>query len=276
MEPFFLNGKVGKLFCTYHPPTCPDIGSPSAQNAMLLIPPFAEELNMSRHTFSRLARQFASLGIGVLLLDLYGTGDSEGDFEEVRWQTWRDDVLAGIDWLIERGHDKVDLLGLRLGGLLAIDVAVSQIELIDRIIIWNPITSGRNCVNQFLRFRTLGGVLDDHNESVSVGDLRARFSGGEAIDVIGYRISPELVKDLDALKLAELGVGCDAEVDWFEVIGEGADCLTPGSNRIVTAWRGDGIRVTSHPISDKPFWALPGIEPHWGDGLIAATVDALS
>jgi exosortase A-associated hydrolase 2 len=276
LEAFFLDGKAGRLCCVYHPPQGVDLKPASARRAMLLIPPFAEELNMSRHTFARLARRLAKSGIGVLLVDLYGTGDSEGDFHDARWQIWRDDVLAGISWLIARGHDSVDLLGLRLGGVLAMDAAKLGSAQIDRIVLWNPVTSGRNHVNQFLRLRTLGGISGDEMARETTKELRALLTGGQMIDVLGYRFSPPLAKDLDTLNLAEFGAACTANVDWFEVTGENANGFSPGSSRILDVWLEKGVRVAAHPVLDKPFWALQGIEPHWGDGLITATVGALS
>lgn len=272
MEAFFLDREAGRLLCVYRPAA----GSSASQRGAILIPPFAEELNMSRHTFGRLARRLAGSGAGVLTIDLYATGDSEGNFENGRWQTWRGDVLAGIDWLNARGYDSVDLLGLRLGGLLAMDVAASHPDRVGRVILWNPVTSGRNYVNQFLRLRTLRDLSDDGENRETTKDLRTLFEGGEPINVNGYQFSPELAHDLDALKLVELGAGCGAGIEWFEVVGEGATDLALGSSRVLDAWRANGVRVAAHPVADKPFWALQGIEPQWGDHLIAATVEVLT
>ena len=152
----------------------------------------------------------------MLTIDLYATGDSEGNFENGRWHTWRGDVLAGIDWLNTRGYDSVDLLGLRLGGLLAMDVAASHPDRVGRVILWNPVTSGRNYVNQFLRLRTLRDLSGDGENRETTKDLRTLLEGGEPINVIGYQFSPELAHDLDALKLVELGAGCGAGIEWFE------------------------------------------------------------
>jgi alpha/beta superfamily hydrolase len=47
----------------------------------------AEELNKSRHVAAAQARAFAAAGYSVLQIDLYGCGDSSGDFGEPAGQS---------------------------------------------------------------------------------------------------------------------------------------------------------------------------------------------
>jgi hypothetical protein len=75
MHPAFIDGSGGRLFTLYFAPDA----AVSARGGLLFIPPFAEELNRSRHMVVKTARALAAAGWGVLLLDLFGTGDSEGD-----------------------------------------------------------------------------------------------------------------------------------------------------------------------------------------------------
>jgi alpha/beta superfamily hydrolase len=74
--PFFLDGPAGNLFCLHFPRSTPG----GARRCALVLPPFAEELNKSRRMGALAARALQRAGHDVLLIDLYGTGDSAGDF----------------------------------------------------------------------------------------------------------------------------------------------------------------------------------------------------
>src|SRR5215469_17330088 len=100
---FFLPGPAGDLFAIYHSP------APSTRDRgdVVYVHPFAEEMNHSRHLISTLARQLSRYGLGVLMVDLYGCGDSAGDFAEARWETWKEDVAAAVRWLHGRGRRRI-------------------------------------------------------------------------------------------------------------------------------------------------------------------------
>ena len=87
--PLFIDGTAGRLFAIYLAP------APEAprRGAVLYLPPFAEEMNRSRRMVLLQARRMVELGYQVLIVDLYGTGDSEGDFADARWAIWRADYL---------------------------------------------------------------------------------------------------------------------------------------------------------------------------------------
>ncbi|MFQ5348711.1 MAG: hydrolase 2, exosortase A system-associated, partial [Rhodothalassiaceae bacterium] len=81
LRPRFADGPSGPLFCLDVEPAA------AARRAqVLLVAPFAEELNRSRRMMIVLARQLATIGIATTITDLYATGDSAGRFAEARWQ----------------------------------------------------------------------------------------------------------------------------------------------------------------------------------------------
>lgn len=51
----------------------------------------------------------AKRGDRVLLIDLYGTGDSGGDFGDATLPIWREDLRRGAAWLTERGVVRLDV-----------------------------------------------------------------------------------------------------------------------------------------------------------------------
>ena len=193
MTPFFLPGTAGKLFCVYHE-RAPDTDE---RGDLVFVPPFAEEANQSRHTVVQMARSLARRGWGVLLLDLFGTGDSEGLFEECRWEIWRQDLMTAHAWLRDRGRNAVGLWGLRLGALLAADTAASHPGLFSRLVLWQPVTSGKSYLNQFLRIRTVGALIHGSGSRETTGQLRRRLASGESIGVAGYTLAPALAQELE-------------------------------------------------------------------------------
>jgi pimeloyl-ACP methyl ester carboxylesterase len=92
---FFLEGSTGSLFCTgfLHPPET------GQRRRFLIISPFAEELNKSRHVLAALAAAIGEAGHDVLMPDLFGTGDSAGDFSQATLGIWRTDLDTVIECL---------------------------------------------------------------------------------------------------------------------------------------------------------------------------------
>ena len=77
LETFFLPGSAGQLFCVYRGPA--DAMQPP-ETGVLYVPPFADEMNKARRQAAVQSHALALQGYGVLSVDLFGTGDSEGEF----------------------------------------------------------------------------------------------------------------------------------------------------------------------------------------------------
>ena len=59
--------------------------------------PFCEEMNKARRMAALQSRRLAALGYSVLQIDLFGCGDSSGDFADAR-EIWKRPQIA-LDWL---------------------------------------------------------------------------------------------------------------------------------------------------------------------------------
>src|SRR6476469_157933 len=88
VEPFFFDADPGTRFSLYHAPAA----HVAPRGAILYVHPFAEELNRIRLMSALQSRQFASLVYAVLQIDLFGCGDSCGDFNAARWDLWKRDL----------------------------------------------------------------------------------------------------------------------------------------------------------------------------------------
>jgi exosortase A-associated hydrolase 2 len=247
---FFLEGSAGSLFCTgfLHPPET------GQRRRFLIIPPFAEELNKSRHVLAALAAAIGEAGHDVLMPDLFGTGDSAGDFSQATLGIWRTDLDTVIELL--GAADGLELIGLRAGALLAADTATRHES--KTLTLLHPVHDGRQQLTQMLRLR-LAGSLMSGGEQETMAQLKQRLAAGECLEIGGYGLSGQLAGDLETLSLKQQLPSHVACVNWMEVAREAKRPLMPASQGIIDAWRGSGVSVDSSVVACDQFWATQEI-----------------
>lgn len=268
MEVFFLKGPQGPLFSIYHPAA----RQRRLPLGLVYTPPFAEEMNRARRMAALQARRLADLGVDVLLLDPFGTGDSAGDFGDASWEIWREDVKTAVAWLGARTDGNVGLWGLRLGALLAADVAAHNPNQIARLLFWQPVLSGDRYLTQFLRLRVAASMVKSSGRE-STKDLRAQLSQGEWLEIAGYRLAPALAESISSLTLQSLIEGLDVPLNWLEVASEEDVSVPPASQQLVGALEQRGRPLVARAVVGEPFWAIQEITV--APNLLRATDDML-
>lgn len=253
VRPGFISGVAGHLFVLELVPDTPAVGT------VLIVPPFAEEMNRSRRMLTLQARRLAAYGYRVVMPDLYGTGDSAGNFSDARWDIWRSDLASVVGAACIDNSKPVFVLALRLGALLALD-AVSHFAITaDKLVFWNPCISGSQFITRFLRIRLLASMIRGEGPQETATSLRALLQQGETVEVAGYSLSGDLVNHIDSLELPDLVADQSASVCWFEVIG-GEDKPFPiPASRIADELIGRGINIEKRVIYGPQFWATPEI-----------------
>ncbi len=267
VRPFFLPGSSGRLFTLYFPPA-----ASGPARSVLFFPPFAEEMNKSRRMAALQARRFAQAGCGVMLIDLFGTGDSAGDFADARLDIWRDDLRRAARWLQEQNGPRLVFWGLRLGAILALDVAREFAADLDRMVLWQPVVKGEQFMTQFLRLR-LAADLMGQGEKVTTQDLRNAAYSGQRLEVAGYTLDAALLRALDAVELKTLAVPAMGRIEWMEVAADAQRPLTPASRAVVASWEASGVHVRVTTVVGEAFWSAPEITV--APELIAATAAQL-
>jgi exosortase A-associated hydrolase 2 len=218
-------------------------------------------MNHTRRAAALLARDLAGHGWGVLQVDLFGCGDSDGDFRGASWETWVDDLTTAFDWLQERVGGRVGLVGIRLGGLLALDFASLARRNIDRVLLWHPVVNGQQMMTEFLRLRLLSDAIGVRaGESATTAQaLRQKINSGEPVVVVGYEIMPHLSQAIAKLHIAQLGLAVAAPIRWVEVVSGAEDPGRPLAQTTVHAWQAAGREATLHLVAGRPFWSSPRI-----------------
>lgn len=244
--PFFLPAQGGQRYCLLH---LPAPGWP-ARGGIVYIHPFAEELNKSRHVAAMQARAFAAAGYSVLQLDLYGCGDSSGDFGDARWSIWRNDLHLACACLAQRVGGPLTLWGLRLGALLALELAAHPPVPLQRLLLWQPELDGRRAIDRFLRLRLAGRMLVGETEAP--GHARAELAAGRAVEVAGYLLAPELAQAIDAMTASKLRP--PLPVYWLEYQTSDAQALPAAAASLAKQWRGESVALHVAGFADGPFW----------------------
>jgi len=203
------------------------------------------------------ARALAASGWHVLQLDLSGCGDSSGSFSEANWAVWLDDILAAREWVNAHCPGPLWIWGLRLGALLAC-ASLTQVPLEDvGLLFWQPVLSGSQHLQQFLRIKGAGERIASGREGVSTQGLVEQLRAGNSVEVAGYDLMPQI-----ALPMAESSLSLPAgvgHVRWFDISPRIGGEVNPASRRVLDAWAAQ-VDVDINVVHGPSFWQTQEIE----------------
>lgn len=253
-EAFFLPTRSGSLFCLYHAPQ-----GPVLRGQVLHLHPFAEELNTCRRVSAQFARALASAGFAVLQFDMYGCGDSEGDFGDATWTTWLNNAHEALAELHRRAGEPTEaaplwLWGVRSGALLTADMLQDMVSPC-HVLWWQPVISGQQVLQQWLRMDAAKQWLNKNLSSESA-PLGERLKLGQTVHVAGYPITPALAQSLGPaiLQTSAQPMRTDAKLLWMELTASASAELTPAVTRHTQIWQDAGWGVLAHSVPCTPFW----------------------
>lgn len=267
LEAFFLPACPGRRFALLHLPD----GQAVRKGAVVFVPPFAEELNKSRRMVALQSRALAAAGHAVLQVDLLGCGDSSGDFAEATWESWLADVELACAWLERRIADvPLWLWGLRTGCLLANDAANRMSRPVN-LLFWQPVLSGKQFLQQFLRLKLAAELLGGESKGV-IERARSQLRDGQAVEVAGYLLAAALAAGIEKADL--LLPHRSGRVEWLEISGKAEATLSPAAQARLAQWHAAGQTTRSHLVGGPPFWQTSEIAEC--PELIETTLDALA
>ena len=246
----FIEATPGPLYAIYHQPD-----NAPVRRQVLMVQPFAEELNKSRRMLSLQARALAEQGVASLILDLYGCGDSAGDLAEASWQGWQDNLGTALDWLRRRHQAPVSVLALRLGALLAISAQErGLLPDIEQWLLWQPVIRGSVFVQQFLRLRLAAGAMATEGDRETMVQLREQLASHGELEVAGYALGQALVDDMESASAVWREPAVLGPVHWLEVSGKPRSSLLPASRQVMARWSDHGVQAAGHPLEGAAFW----------------------
>jgi exosortase A-associated hydrolase 2 len=263
----FVESAKGPIFILLRRPAA------EIRGCLLVLPAFAEEMNKSRRMVSEVAMGLSEHGIATVIPDLYGTGDSAGDFSDADWSTWQTDIFAAARWVEDQVGPITDILAVRTGAALAVScLDHAPLEKVVRTVLWQPVFDGARHLAQFLRLRTAASLMEDRKESVA--DLRAQLATEGTLEVAGYGLSTKLANDIDNLKVPRCLPAEFGQITWMEIVRT-PDAAPPlPAVKVVEATRAAGSSIGIVCFPGEPFWSATEIVVH--RDMVQSTIATIS
>lgn len=252
LHPLFLPSAHGAIYALHLP-----VSTDALRGTLLWLPPFAEEANCARRHMVAAARECQAKGYASLLIDPFGTGESDGDLVEASWEIWRTNVVDAAIWLRALNAAPLWLVGVRAGALLAAD-AVSDV-LPAGLLCWQPVSSGRAVLDSFLRMKLAAewAQAESANAMEILGRLREQLASGGSVEVAGYALSAPMATALTERTLSWSRQSCGrvACVEFrTHIEAQAVAQHTPAIARLCDGFLSAGVQVASAVCEASPFW----------------------
>lgn len=253
---YFWPGSKGQLYCLEKLPDKTPVKS-----VLLISQPFAEEANKSRHMFALVANRLANSGVAVVLLDHYGTGDSEGSLEDADIRLWAADFRQFRNFLSTKHQAQVSILAVRFGALLLFaDDAI--LPSTNRLWLWNPVLNGKQLINQLFRTRLASEMFSAGKSKLSTADLRGELKNNGEIEIAGYKLSAAWVDSVEKVDPGALirELCCpQITINWVEISPKASPGLSVAVTRYIDEWALSGLNASARTVEGTPFWATQEI-----------------
>lgn len=254
MHPEFVLVNGRRLFCLQRRSS-----GAASTTRVLVVPPFAEELNKCRRLIALCAHRLAAAGAEVWWPDLFGTGDSAGEFSDANWAQWVDEICE-FDAALAHAAPRAApaYLALRSGALL-LDAASTRLVDFKRahVLLWQPVLDGGRYLQQFLRLRVMASRLAGDDESLQ--SLMARLAAGELLEVGGYGVRAPLSDGLVAAQATAAVLGAARAMTILEFKNTAGAALSPPLVQFAAACQALGCAVNARMVACEQFWTTQEI-----------------
>jgi exosortase A-associated hydrolase 2 len=176
------------------------LSATQSETATVLLSPFAEEMNKSRHLSRQLMQALFQHNQDCFLADPWGTGDSEADLDQASAKFWQQDLVLLIEQLKHRGYQNINMLAPRFGALHLFDVlATAELPLpLHKIVLWQPYLQTTTFLQQFFRLKIAEQMAS--GSKTTQKELDQQLADGAVVEVAGYPITQSLVSSIQALQ----------------------------------------------------------------------------
>lgn len=266
LTPAFLESPQGRIFVIHRIPL-----HSRRRGGVVLVPPFAEEMNRSRRMLTLVAEALAEAGYHTVLPDLYGTGDSDGEFAEASWHGWVEQLACCVDMLRhDHGVESYSLVAIRAGALLAADYLRRPVQRPERLVLWQPVIDGDAYLSQFLRLRLAAEMLSGEREKGTLSSLRQQLAAGHVVEVAGYALTRAICDGLSSASLKQIESESLPPISWIDLVSSKEQPAPVVSRHLVAALREAGTEVCYTACVGQPFWS--SIETLENSEVVAQTV----
>jgi pimeloyl-ACP methyl ester carboxylesterase len=189
MQPLLFGPQQRRLFGVFH---ARETGS-EPRLPVLVCSPFFQEA-ISAHRFQRvLADRLGRNGHAVLRFDYFGTGDSPGDDLDVDLDGSVGDVVVAIGELLRQtGARRCVVIGISLGGNVALRAAARVPNDVSRLVLVQPVVDGAT----YLAELPISRLNTPDQQSAAAGGRTQRF------EAAGFAMSPKFLSQIRTLASA--------------------------------------------------------------------------
>ena len=228
------------------------------RGCVVIVPPFAEEMNKCRRQVSETAVSLVNEGFAVLTVDLTGTGDSPGDFSEASWLAWQNDIEAACRWVEAMGLDVRGVIAVRLGCCLVSSSFANHERKVSGTVFWQPVESGRRYMAQFLRLRIATSLMEGRADD-TVANLRTRLESGETLEIGGYSVSSNLWSEIENATMEPHQLRTLGTIALLEVGPRASSQLSVANRKLAERASSYGVEMTGQRFAGDPFWSATEI-----------------
>jgi len=231
----------------------PEIKNINNQKGVIFCDSIGSEKYYSHRVLVNFARLLQARGYCAFLFDYYGNGDSEGDFENTRLDTYLSDVRAAIEFLMEETKiEEICLLGVRLGSVFASLVAAEE-KRVERLALWSPIIDvGKylydslraNLNMQFSLYKTIKFNRDQLIEQIKNNVL---------VEGEGHVISRDFYHSFSQISLKKIKMRPDVRALLVDISKN-----TGAMSKELSMLFEDNNQCIRMTVNEGPFWVLKG------------------
>ena len=225
--------------------------------AVILVPPFAEELSRSKRMYVLCARLLANSGFHVICFDYSGTGDSSGEWGEFKYVDWVNDIKTVYQYA-KNYAEQVNFIALRFGALILADTIIQERLTINKCIFWDPIEKGELLTRQLVRMK-IAATMADAAKKITRQEVTQSMQDEGFLESGGYHITNTMFDEIDRKKMASFMVPLlnQASVHWMALgrYKEDTDNWLANSftnNELLEASVENVL--TMHAVNDVKFW----------------------
>lgn len=245
----YVAGTTGSRFRMVTEPSNAEV-----RGTIVLAQAFAEEMNKTRRMCARMSHLLAGDGWRVVQRDLCGCGDSSGEFRDASWPAWIDDLDAELSLADER--KPLWLWCVRAGALLAPALLARRPRV--NLLLWQPVTSGAQHLQQFLRLHA-GARIVGSSKSSDQQTPAQKLKAGATVEVGGYELSPALATGLEQA-VFDTPAGFTGRVVWFELSTDLGPAASPAATRMAERLLARQVDVEIEALNGPLFWQTQEIE----------------
>lgn len=249
---YIQSNQNSKIFLAHYLPVNQRAGT-NKTSAVILVPPFAEEMNRSKRMYVLCARMLANSGMHAICFDFSGTGDSTGGWGDFTYKDWVND-LSDVYQYTSSYADEINFIALRFGALVLMDMILDDQLRLKKCLLWDPIESGQVLTRQFVRMK-IAAAMADTSKKITTQQVLQEMSDDGYLESSGYHITRSMFDDINTKNVANVinDVLKQVNIDW----------MTTGKfKQAQNKWLANSFKqsdiqsdnINMHAVNDVKFW----------------------